>query len=266
MSPNRRTPRTGASIAAVPASLGLLRAGVSRASRRLPAPPPARLPGGSPLCGRAAAWLGPSSPPACWRPYAASSPFNQKIPRGARVAPKSARVVRRLLSLGPLQHLTAGEAGRRTTSGARLTSTIPATLSSPCTARTPGGHARSRAGGSGSPTSPASPAAATATSPSSTMPAAGSTTSGECSPSPAVGGVWTSPGAGARASTATAWAPYRKTVLRAMARHGMYVADTGGSWGIVKESGRITTSFGLADRWVQLARAVHAPYWAPDRR
>jgi hypothetical protein len=55
-------------------------------------------------------------------------------------------------------------------------------------------------------------------------------------------------------------------VLRAFARYGMYVADTGGTWGIIKVSGVVTTSFGLPDRWVQLARAVDAPFWAPDRR
>ena len=59
---------------------------------------------------------------------------------------------------------------------------------------------------------------------------------------------------------------FRKTVLRAMARYGMYVTDTGGSWGLIKESGLVTTSYGLPDRWMQLALAVHAPYWAPDDR
>ena len=54
---------------------------------------------------------GPSSPPACWRPYADTSPFNQPIPRGARIAPNSSRIVRRLLGFGPLQQLTAGDAG-----------------------------------------------------------------------------------------------------------------------------------------------------------
>jgi hypothetical protein len=59
---------------------------------------------------------------------------------------------------------------------------------------------------------------------------------------------------------------YRKTVLRAMARYGMYVADTGGSWGIVTESALVTTSFGLDDRWLSFAQSVGAPYWAPDQR
>ena len=60
--------------------------------------------------------------------------------------------------------------------------------------------------------------------------------------------------------------PYTKTILRALASYGMYVVDTGGTWGFVKESGLADTSFGLADRWLQIAQAVHAPYWAPDRR
>ena len=66
---------------------------------------------GASLCGEDAVWTGPSSPPACWRPYADTSPFNQEIPSGARVAANSARIVARLLGFGPLQHLTAGDAG-----------------------------------------------------------------------------------------------------------------------------------------------------------
>jgi hypothetical protein len=46
----------------------------------------------------------------------------------------------------------------------------------------------------------------------------------------------------------------------------MYVADTGGSWGIVQESALVTTSFGLDDRWLSFAQAVGAPYWPPDQR
>src|SRR6476659_7168564 len=105
----RRAPRTGARVAAVMAAAALVVAGVAWASRPRAHPAHAAPAAG---CGRAAAWSGPSSPPACWRPYAPSSPFNQPIPRGARLAPESERVVRRLLSFGPLQHLTAGDAGR----------------------------------------------------------------------------------------------------------------------------------------------------------
>ena len=53
---------------------------------------------------------GPSSPPPCWRPYADTSPFNQPIPRDARVAPNSSRIVRRLLGFG---RAAAAHRGRR---------------------------------------------------------------------------------------------------------------------------------------------------------
>ena len=46
---------------------------------------------------------------------------------------------------------------------------------------------------------------------------------------------------------------WQKTILRAMARYGLYVGDTGGSgWGIQFESGSSFTSFGQADPWVGL--------------
>ena len=44
---------------------------------------------------------------------------------------------------------------------------------------------------------------------------------------------------------------YRKTILRAMARYGMYVADTGGSWAVIQVSALVTMSFGLEDRWAE---------------
>jgi hypothetical protein len=50
-------------------------------------------------------------PTSCWRPYKASSPFNQPIPNGARVAPDSASIVAKLLSFGSIDNLVAGEAG-----------------------------------------------------------------------------------------------------------------------------------------------------------
>ena len=73
----------------------------SAARRRAPRPRRRRSAAAAAAC--AAPWLGPSSPPPCWRPYADSSPFNQPIPAGARVTPDSARVVARLLGFGPLQ-------------------------------------------------------------------------------------------------------------------------------------------------------------------
>jgi hypothetical protein len=41
-----------------------------------------------------------SSPPACWRPYSDSSPFNQTIPANPRLHPRSAQIVKRLVGFG----------------------------------------------------------------------------------------------------------------------------------------------------------------------
>jgi hypothetical protein len=54
--------------------------------------------------------------------------------------------------------------------------------------------------------------------------------------------------------------PWKKTILRAMARYGMYVGDTGsGSWAIQAESGSTYTSFAYEDRLVTFARANGVP-------
>jgi len=47
-------------------------------------------------------------PPAGWRPYASTSPFNQRIPRGTRPLPKSQAMIDEALRYGPPSHLTAG--------------------------------------------------------------------------------------------------------------------------------------------------------------
>jgi hypothetical protein len=53
---------------------------------------------------------------------------------------------------------------------------------------------------------------------------------------------------------------WKKTILRAMARYGMYVGDTGGSsWSLKEESGISYTSLGGPDPWVGLAREVGIP-------
>ncbi len=53
---------------------------------------------------------------------------------------------------------------------------------------------------------------------------------------------------------------WKKTILRAMARYGMYFGDTGsGGWGIQMESGATYTSFGLPDALVTFARAAGVP-------
>jgi hypothetical protein len=59
---------------------------------------------------------------------------------------------------------------------------------------------------------------------------------------------------------ALAVAPWQKTILRAMARYGMFIGDTGGSsWGIGSESGSSQTSFGRPDPWVKLAQRFGLP-------
>jgi hypothetical protein len=343
-SPNVRASRKGASIIAVAASVALLLTGIAWASQR----PTARA-GSSSLCGQAETWLGPSSPPACWRPYADSSPFNQEIPLGARVAPNSARVVSRLLSFGPLQHLTAGDAGRTDDFGRAAYFNRPGDpvfavhctmpwgtcpvegrrIAIPDAARVPGGsdghvtvvdratgweydfwrvQSKPRGGGrlavawggltriDGDGLGSYAVAARFGTLAGALRPE--EIQAGEINHALAVSvrcdsGTFVYPASHGSTSCASEGLPgadapaigtrfqlamtpaqinaldvpaYRKTVLRAMARYGMYVADTGGSWGVIKLSGLVTTSFGLADRWVQLARALNAPYWAPDRR
>lgn len=50
---------------------------------------------------------------------------------------------------------------------------------------------------------------------------------------------------------------WKKTILRAMARYGLYVGDTGtSSWGIQLESGTTYTSFGTSDPFVTFARSA----------
>jgi hypothetical protein len=47
-------------------------------------------------------------PPACWRPFADTSPFNQQIPANARIDPRSDEMVSRLLAAGPVNDGRAG--------------------------------------------------------------------------------------------------------------------------------------------------------------
>lgn len=322
---------------------------MSAGQRSVGSPFPHHLRVGATLCADNAVWTGPSSPPACWRPYAASSPFNQEIPRGARVAPNSARVVRRLLSFGPLQNLTAGDAGRADDFGRAVYFSHPGDpvfavhctkLRRPCpveglriripdAARVPGGSdghlsvvdaasgweydfwrvqskpagggrlavargGRTRIDGDGL----GSGAVAARFGTLAGLLRPEELQAGHINHALAISvrcdsGAFVYPASQVSTSCASLGLPdadapaigtrlqlamtpakiddldvpaYRRTVLRAMARYGMYVADTGGSWGIVKESGLETLSFGLGDAWVSFARAVGAPYWAPDRR
>jgi len=54
---------------------------------------------------------------------------------------------------------------------------------------------------------------------------------------------------------------WKRAILRAAARYGMFVGDTGsGGWSLKEESGLTYTSFGRSDRWVDLAKAEGVPY------
>jgi hypothetical protein len=77
-----------------------------------PAPAPAPAPGSGVSdvsCGLGSFAAG-HWPDGCWRPYGATSPFNQPLPAAPRIAADSPQVVARLLSFGPIDHLVAGEA------------------------------------------------------------------------------------------------------------------------------------------------------------
>jgi hypothetical protein len=329
---------------------GVVVAGASlSADQPSEAPFPSYLRAGATLCGEDAAWTGPSSPPACWRPYADTSPFNQEIPSNARVAPNSARMVARLLGFGPLQHLTAGDAGTARDYGRPVYFNRPEdpVFSVHCTehpwpcaiegmrvaipdaARVPGGTdghlsvvdqasgweydfwrvqskpagggqiviawgGRTRIDGDGLGSGAVAARFGTAAGAlraeeleagtinhalaisvhcdSGTFVFPASQVSDSCASlglpdadAPAIGTRFQFAMTPAQIDALDV-PTYRKTLLQAMARYGMYVADTGGSWGIVKQSALVTTSFGLDDRWLSFAQAVGAPYWEPDHR
>jgi hypothetical protein len=63
--------------------------------------------------------------------------------------------------------------------------------------------------------------------------------------------------------------PWQRTVLRAAARYGMFVGDTGADylgWTIFVESGSSYTSFGLDDPWVKLAQDYGIASWSQGGR
>ena len=304
---------------------------------------------GATLCADDAVWTGPSSPPACWRPYADTSPFNQGIPADARIAPNSAAVVKRLLGFGPLKHVTAGDAGTTRDYGRPAyfnhrgdpVFTVHCTepwgtcpiegmdVAIPDAARVPGGSdghlsvvdqatgweydfwrvqskpagggqiviawgGRTRIDGDGL----GSYAVAARFGTLAGTLRADELEAGAINHALAIsvqcdsgGFVYPASHSGASCASeglSTVDAPamgtrfqlamtpeeidalpvpsYRKTLLRAMASYGMYVTDTGGSWGVIQESALVTISFGLDDRWVSLAHTVGAPYWTPDHR
>jgi hypothetical protein len=53
---------------------------------------------------------GRTRPPACWRPYADSSPFNQLLPEQTAAVPGSQAMVDRILGAGAIDSLVAGKA------------------------------------------------------------------------------------------------------------------------------------------------------------
>jgi hypothetical protein len=55
--------------------------------------------------------VGGARPPACWRPYGESSPFNQELPAEPRLHANSPAIVARMGRFGTPQNITAGWAG-----------------------------------------------------------------------------------------------------------------------------------------------------------
>jgi hypothetical protein len=291
--------------------------------------------------------FGPGNwPPACWRPYSAASPFNQPLPENARERPDSAALVGRLLSFGPLQHLTAGVAetarddgkptyfsgsadpvyrvhctapwGRCPLEGRRVrvpAAAVPAggedahmtiidqrtgweddlwhVRDKPRRAGTLtigwGGRLRIDGNGLGSDAVAARYGAMAGQiraeeldagaiehalflvvrcdSGQFVYPAAKSGRSCGQAGQPVRG----APPMGTRFQLAMSpeeidalpVPDYKKTILRAMARYGMFVGDTGGTWSVKTESGTMYTSLGYEDRWVALARRLGVPYYRP---
>ncbi len=292
---------------------------------------------------------GPVRPPACWRPYSATSPFNQRLPAGPRVDAASAAVVKRLVGFGTLQNLHAGDAGTALDAGRPMYFSAPTdprftvhctrpwgtcsieghVVRIPDAARAPGGEdahltvvdqatrseydfwavsSKPRGGGridigwggrtqiDGSGMGSDAVAAQTATMAGVVraeemagaridhalaifvhcdagrfvFPATKSGLScaqlGEATKNaPAMGTRFALNMTDAQIASSGV-AAWRKPLLLAMAHYGMYVIDTGGTWGVVQESGLASTSFGAADPWVTFAKANGATWWAPDAR
>ncbi|MFN8160832.1 MAG: hypothetical protein U0R52_07295 [Solirubrobacterales bacterium] len=62
-------------------------------------------------------------------------------------------------------------------------------------------------------------------------------------------------------------ARWKKTILHAMARYGLYVGDTSNpTWGIQFESATSFTSFGQPDPWLALGKRLGVPGWVEGGR
>ncbi len=111
--PARRHPRATVRLANAGRYSFRVRA-VDRAGNLSRASAPARVPDPDPPAASTCRTTGTDGaarwPGACWRPFAASSPFNRRIPDAPPLASNSDAVVRRLLSWGPPQSLLAGHA------------------------------------------------------------------------------------------------------------------------------------------------------------
>lgn len=60
---------------------------------------------------------------------------------------------------------------------------------------------------------------------------------------------------------------WKKAILHAMARYGLFVGDTGNpAWGFQFESGASFTSFGLPDPWLRLGAKLKVPTWTESGR
>ena len=288
-------------------------------------------------------------PEACWRPYSETSAFNQLLPASPRLAAGSAAIVSRVVGFGPLQHLTAGDAGTVLDGGRPMYFSAPSDpvfvvhcveawgtcaiegdeVRIPDAARAAGGedahltvvdqatgvevdmwHVSSKPSGGGQidigwggKTSIdgeglGSDAVAAQTATMAGVLRAQELAQGRIDhalaifarcdsgkfvfPATKSGLACTqlgqsaknAPAMGSRLQlnmsdaqiNALAVAAWRKPLLLAMAHYGMYMIDTGGTWGVVPESGLASTSFGGDDPWVSFATTHGATWWQPDAR
>jgi hypothetical protein len=288
-------------------------------------------------------------PAACWRPYSDTSPFNQVLPASPRIASGSAAIVSRVVGFGPLQHLTAGDAGTTLDAGRPMYFSAPTDplftvhcteawgtcaiegdeVRIPDAAQAAGGedahltvvdqatglevdmwHVSSKPAGGGQidigwggstqidGEGLGSDAVAARTATMAGVLRAEEMQAGRIDHALAIfvhcdAGKFVFPATKsglscAQIGLATKNAPpmgsrlqlnmtdaqiaalnvaaWRKPLLLAMAHYGMYVIDTGGTWGVVQESALSSTSFGAADPWTSFATTHGANWWAPDAR
>jgi hypothetical protein len=282
-------------------------------------------------------FAGLNRPPACWRPYASTSPFNTVLPAAPKLATNSSAIVSRLLGFGAIQDLTTGQAETANDYGRPVyysTSSDPVytvhcteawgtcsvegkSIHIPATATAASGSdahmtvvdtatgteydfwgagALPAAGGtlatswggstqiSGNGLGSAATAAnfgsyagvirleelkagqinhalfmyASCDSGTYVYPA---TKSGE-SCSTAGSSNTNAPPMGTRFQlnmtdaqiSALAVPTWKKTILTAMAHYGLIMGDTGSTWGVKEESGRVYTAYGAADAWTGWAQ------------